>query len=150
MEQKSMTALVSAFSRAYHSENNDVKIFNDSVARLLLSEQEYSQIEKSMTQGIQFFNPGFNGSDVDALRWIVDNQLSPSPLGRSAFSEQALKNAVNSGARQYLIFAAGYDSFAYRQPEWASRLHIFELDHPLMSMEKQKRINSIYKKSLKI
>ena len=29
MEQKSMTALVSAFSRAYHSENNDVKIFND-------------------------------------------------------------------------------------------------------------------------
>jgi O-methyltransferase involved in polyketide biosynthesis len=40
MEQKSMTALVSAFSRAYHSENNDVKIFNDSVARLLLSEQE--------------------------------------------------------------------------------------------------------------
>ena len=146
MKQKSMTALVSAFSRAYHSENNDVKIFNDSVARLLLSEQEYSQIEKSMAQGIQFFNPGFSGSDVDALRWIVDNQLSPSPLGRSAFTEQALKNAINSGSRQYLIFAAGYDSFAYRQPEWASQLQIFELDHPLMSMEKQKRINSIYEK----
>jgi len=146
MEQKSMTALVSAFSRAYHSENNDVKIFNDSVARLLLSEKEYNQVEKSMAQGIQFFNPGFIGSDVEALRLIVDNQLSPSPLGRSAFTEQALKNAVNFGARQYLIFAAGYDSFAYRQPEWASRLQIFELDHPLMSMEKQKRINRIYEK----
>ncbi|QHQ63394.1 SAM-dependent methyltransferase [Anaerocolumna sedimenticola] len=146
MKQKSMTALVSAFSRAYHSENNDIKIFNDSVARLLLSEQEYSQIEKSMAQGIQFFNPGFSGSDVDALRWIVDNQLSPSPLGRSAYAEQALRNAVNFGAKQYLIFAAGYDSFAYRQPGWASQLHIFELDHPLMSMEKQKRINSIYEK----
>lgn len=146
MKQKSMTALVSAFSRAYHSENNDVKIFNDSVARLLLSEQEYSQIEKSMAEGIQFFNPGFSGSDVDALRWIVDNQLSPSPLGRSAYAERALKNAVHFGARQYLIFAAGYDSFAYRQPEWASQLQIFEIDHPLMSMEKQKRINSIYEK----
>lgn len=144
MEQKSMTALVSAFSRAYHSENNDVKIFNDSVARLLLSEQEYSLIEKSMAQGIQFFNPGFSGSNVEALRWIVDNQLSPSPLGRSAYTEQALKNTVKFGAKQYLIFAAGYDSFAYRQPEWASRLQIFELDHPLMNMEKQKRINSIY------
>lgn len=146
MKHKSMTALVSAFARAYHSENNDIKIFDDSVARLLLSEQEYSQIEKNMTQGIQFFNPGFIGSDGDALRWIVDNQLSPSPLGRSAFTEQALRKAVSVGARQYLIFAAGYDSFAYRQPEWASQVRIFELDHPLMSMDKQKRINSIYGK----
>jgi len=144
VKQKSMTALVSSFSRAYHCENNDVKIFNDSVARLLLSEEEYNQIGKSMAQGIQFFNPGFYGNDDDALRWIVDNQLSPSPLGRSAYAEQALKNAVNLGVQQYLIFAAGYDSFAYRQPEWAFRLRIFELDHPLMSIEKQKRINSIF------
>lgn len=141
-----MTALISAFSRAYHSENNDVKIFNDSVARLLLSEQEYSQIEKSMAQGIRFFNPSFDGSDVDALRWIVDNQLSPSPLGRSAFAEQALRNAVNSGTKQYLIFAAGYESFAYRQPAWASQLQIFELDHPIMSVEKQTRINGLFEK----
>ncbi len=146
MKQTSMTALVSAFSRAYHSQNNHVKIFDDSVARSLLSDQEYDQIGKSMAQGIQFFNPGFAGSDADALRWIVDNQLSPSPLGRSAFAEQALKNAVNSGAKQYLILAAGYDSFAYRQPEWASPLQIFELDHPLMSMEKQTRINGVFEK----
>lgn len=145
MQQASMTALVSAFSRAYHSENNDIKIFDDSVAGSLLSEEEYNQIAKSMTQGIQFFYPGFTGSDADALRWIVDNQLSPSPLGRSAFTEQALRNAVNHGAIQYLIFAAGYDSFAYRQPEWASQLQIFELDHPLMSEEKQSRINRIFK-----
>ncbi|NLO41399.1 MAG: class I SAM-dependent methyltransferase [Ruminiclostridium sp.] len=144
MEKKSMTALVSAFSRAYHSENNIVKIFNDSVAKLLLSKQEYSQIEKSMAQGIQFFKPGFRGSDADALRWIVDNQLSPSPLGRSAFCEQVLKNAVYLGVRQYLIFAAGYDSFAYRLPEWASQLQIFELDHPIVSTDKRNRINSIF------
>lgn len=146
MQQASMTALVSAFSRAYHSENNDVKIFDDNFARLLLSEQEYNQIGKSMAQGIQFFSPGFTGNDADALRWIVDNQLSPSPLGRSAFTEQALKNAVNHGTKQYLIFAAGYDSFAYRHPEWASPLQIFELDHPLMSMEKQSRINRVFEK----
>jgi len=141
-----MTALVSAFSRAYHSQNNHAKIFDDSVARSLLSDQEYEQIGKSMAQGIQFFNPGFAGNDADALRWIVDHQLSPSPLGRSAFAEQALKNAVNGGATQYLIFAAGYDSFAYRQPEWASVLQIFEIDHPLMSVEKQSRINRVFAK----
>jgi len=47
MEQKSMTALVSAFSRAYHSLNNEVTIFNDSVARQLLTNEEYRQIAKN-------------------------------------------------------------------------------------------------------
>ncbi|WP_312649690.1 hypothetical protein [Proteiniclasticum sp.] len=37
MEQKSMTALISAFARAYHAENSNVKIINDSVARLLFT-----------------------------------------------------------------------------------------------------------------
>ncbi len=32
MEQKSMTALVSAFSRWYHSRHNEVKVFDDSLA----------------------------------------------------------------------------------------------------------------------
>jgi O-methyltransferase involved in polyketide biosynthesis len=40
MKSRSLTALVSAFARAYHSEANDVKIFNDSLARQLLTEQE--------------------------------------------------------------------------------------------------------------
>lgn len=35
MEQKNMTALISAFSRAYHSLNNEVTIFNDSDIRVL-------------------------------------------------------------------------------------------------------------------
>lgn len=31
-----MTALISAFSRAYHSKENEVKIFDDTIAQLLL------------------------------------------------------------------------------------------------------------------
>ena len=54
MEQKSMTALVSAFARAYHATNNDLKIFNDYLAKVILSEQEYNQIASSMSQGIKF------------------------------------------------------------------------------------------------
>lgn len=135
-----MTALVSAFSRAYHSENNNLKIFNDSIAKKLFSEQEYTQIGKSMAQGILFFNPSFTGNDDEALRWIVDNQLSPSPLGRAAYTERMLENAVSIGAKQYLIFAAGYDTFAYRQPEWVKKLTIFEIDHPLTVIDKQKRL----------
>lgn len=35
-----------------------------------------------------------------------------------------------------MIFAAGYDSFAYRQPDWASKIEIFEIDHPFTATDK--------------
>ena len=50
MEQKSLTALISAFSRAYHALNNEVTIFNDSLARDLLTDEEFNQIRKLQVQ----------------------------------------------------------------------------------------------------
>lgn len=143
MEQKSMTALVSAFSRAYHSTQYAEKVFDDYLAKKVLTEDEYEQIAGNMSKGIGFFNPSFVGTQDEALQWIVDNQLAPSPLGRAAFAENLLENAVQIGAKQYLIFAAGYDTFAYRQPGWASKIQIFELDHPAVSGDKQKRMRSL-------
>jgi methyltransferase (TIGR00027 family) len=52
---------------------------------------------------------------------------------------------VKTGAKQYLIFAAGLDTFAYRQPDWAKNLTIFEIDHPIMSAFKQTRIHKVIK-----
>ena len=116
MEQKSLTALISAFSRAYHALNNEVTIFNDSLARDLLTDEEFNQIAKNMSNGIGFFNPSFVGEPEQALRWVVDNQLSPSPLGRAAFAEKSLEWAVRTGTEQYLSWGAGYVTFASRQP----------------------------------
>lgn len=143
MEEKSMTALVSAFSRAYHSVQNKEKVFDDYLAKDIITVNEYEQIASNMSKGIKFFNPSFESTQNEALRWIVDNQLSPTPLGRAAFTEKSLENAVKIGAKQYLIFAAGYDTFAYRQPDWASKIEIFEIDHPVTSADKQKRIESV-------
>ncbi|AKN29821.1 methyltransferase [Clostridium carboxidivorans P7] len=143
MEQKSITALVSAFSRAYHSTQNSEKIFDDYLAKKILTEDEYEEIANNMAKGISFFNPSFSGTQEEALRWVVDNQLSPTPLSRGAFAEGLLKNAVQNGAKQYLIFAAGYDTFAYRQSDWASKIEIFEIDHPATAADKQKRIKSV-------
>lgn len=140
MKQSNMTALISAFARAYHAKNNKTTIFNDNMAGSLLTEQEYQAISNSMAQGINFFNPKFSGSGDEALRWIVDNRLSPSPLGRAAFAENALQNAVKFGTKQYLIIAAGYDTFAYRQPDWASSLQIFELDRESTLTDKKARL----------
>lgn len=143
MKKISMTALISAFSRGYHSEHNIIKIFDDSLANSLLTKNEKDTITNHMTKGISFFNPAFRGSDEEAIRWIVDHQLSPSPLGRAAFIENALKIAVQIGASQYLMIASGYDSFAYRQPEWSESVRLFEIDHPMMINDKIKRVSSI-------
>ncbi|MDS0527395.1 class I SAM-dependent methyltransferase [Clostridium sp. SHJSY1] len=148
MEQKSMTALISAFSRAYHSVKNKEKVFDDYLAKDILTQNEYEDIASNMSKGIKFFNPSFEGTQDEALRFVVDNQLSPTPLGRAAFTEKSLENAVKIGAMQYLIFAAGYDTFAYRQPEWAKGIQIFELDHPFTGADKQKRIQSLVTEKL--
>ena len=109
MKQTSMTALVSAFARAYHAAHNTVKIFDDPLARRLLTDAEYAAISAHMADGSSFFAPSFAGSRDDALRLVVDRFLSPAPLARAAFTEEALRDAVADGAAQYLLFGAGYD-----------------------------------------
>ncbi len=137
---KNMTALISAFARAYHYKNNDTSVFSDNIAQEILTHQEYENISENMAKGISFFNPMFNGSADEAVRWIVNNYLSPSPIGRSAFAENRLKQEVNLGVSQYLIFAAGYDSFAYRQPTFFENIEIFEIDKSEMIDDKVKRV----------
>ncbi len=49
---------------------------------------------------------------------------------RSRFAEDRLAAAVARGIRQYIILGAGFDTFAFRQPEWAKEMKIFEVDNP--------------------
>ncbi|MGN0185350.1 MAG: class I SAM-dependent methyltransferase, partial [Aristaeellaceae bacterium] len=136
MEGIGMTARVSAFARAMHARNRDC-VYCDPLAEKLLSPAEMQEIAASMSQGIGFFCPGFQGTPEEGLRWIVEHQLAPSPLGRAAFSESALEQ---SAAAQYLILAAGLDSFGLRQPDWARKIEVFELDLPGPSRDKRSRI----------
>ncbi len=59
---------------------------------------------------------------------------------RSAITEQLLGEAVARSAPQYLVLAAGLDTFALRQPAWARDLPIIEVDHPLSQAYKRERI----------
>lgn len=136
MEGIGMTARVSAFARAWHARKHDC-VYCDPLAEALLGEGDMGEIARNMAQGVGFFCPGFQGTPEEGLRWIVEHQLGPSPLGRAAFSEAALEQ---SGARQYLILAAGLDSFGLRQPDWAQGMEIFELDLPGPSRDKRSRV----------
>ena len=57
-----MTALVSCFVRAYHYRNSDTPVFADSIAEQMLTAEEYDAISRNMAQGIQYFAPGFQGT----------------------------------------------------------------------------------------
>lgn len=139
---QNMTALVSAFARAYHSKNEQVKIYDDTLAEKILTKQEYESIKKNMTDGINFFYPSFRGSKNEAIEKIVCGSLAPSPLGRAAFANSSLRNAVDIGTEQYIICGAGYDTFAYRRPEWAQNLKIFETDREEMINDKLQRLKA--------
>lgn len=52
--EASITSLVSAFGRAYHSEFDNPKIFDDYVAKDFISQKERNDIEMNMVQGIHF------------------------------------------------------------------------------------------------
>ena len=133
-----MTALVSAFARAYHYENNDAWVFADAFARKMLTEGEYAAISRNMSQGIAFFAPDFKGTPEEALRCIVDHQLAPSVLARSAFCERAIKNAVRIGSRQIVVYACGYETFSLRTRD--RNLSVFELDLPEMIEDRRNRM----------
>lgn len=135
-----ITAKVSCFARAYHYQNNTAWIFEDPMAEKLLGE-EYNQIAQNMMNGIPFFLPAFKGTREEGLRIIVDRQLSPSVLARSAYCEEMLNAETGNGCTQYLLFAAGYDTFSLRNRN--PMLQVYELDFPDVLQDKKRRIHSL-------
>ena len=106
---ENLTAKISCFARAYHYKTNERPIFGDSAAAALLG-GDYDAIAAHIAQGIQFFAPGFTGSADEA----------------------------RLGCRQYVLFAAGYDTFALRAP--VQGLRVYELDQPGLIEDKKRRI----------
>lgn len=136
MEQNkpSLTSLISAFGRAYHSKFDTPKIFDDFIAKDLISQKEFSDISKNMIQGIQFFNKDiaqkFQNNPDEILKWITQVQLSPTPLARAAYCEKVLMNEIKLGVKQYVILGAGMDTFCFRNAQLKTSLEIVEVDFP--------------------
>jgi len=141
--QSSFTALIASFSRAYHAEYDEPKIFHDPIAKQLMTDEEYKQIMGYMIGGMDFFAPGKKTEftdQKDILKWVVQTQLAPTPLARAKYCEDMLINAVRMGAKQYVILGAGMDTFAYRNLELLSKIHVFEVDHPDTQKFKRQRV----------
>lgn len=121
----SKTALGVAYLRAAH-QILDAKplIFHDPVALRLLGEEGRRRIEEHAGR--------YNLPEARGLRSHL--------VVRSRFAEDRLHDAVARGISTYVILGAGFDTFAYRQPEWSEGLRIVEIDHPESQAAKKARL----------
>lgn len=109
----SLTALMSAYARAYCFKNAKSPIFKDEFAQCLFTDDEYNKITNYIIKD------GNKTSDY------VYKYLAPTPLARAKFCEEALNSAVKTGTTQYVILASGYDTYSLRSNK---NIKVFETD----------------------
>ena len=134
---------MSSFGRAFHEENEEHPVFADYLARGLMTAEEYAAVQDYILGGAQFFETGIDPAKQEPkelLRRLVNVHIAPSPLCRTAYTEKALKAAVLTGTKQYVILGAGMDTFAFRETAFLSKYRVFEVDHLLTQADKRERI----------
>lgn len=125
-DKASLTALISAFARAYVNKHSKFVSFRDIYAEKLFTEEEFRQIED------------FISAEHSDVTDYVNTSLAPTPLGRSKFCEKSLETAEKTGTQQYVILGCGYDTFSLRNTD--PNLQIFEIDKAAVIADKLHRI----------
>jgi methyltransferase (TIGR00027 family) len=142
-KQAGRTAMVMAYARAYHATHDSSKIFDDFLADLLFTPEEHTQTDQAWAGLLQYTAPELAATNPDpatALAWVIQLGSGPLTLGRSRYTEDSLEAALQKGVRQYVILGAGFDTFAYRRPDLADQLQVFELDHPATQALMRERV----------
>ncbi len=124
--QPSRTAVRVALRRAAHQILDKPIVFADPLA-------------------LQMIGPEVAGAlQADPARF--EGQLGSSTLRaflavRSRVAEDALAEAIDRGARQYVVLGAGMDTYAYRHA--VPQLRVFEVDEPATQQWKRTRLKDV-------
>lgn len=146
----SRTSLIMAYCRGYHAKYDIPKIFDDFLAYQLLGEENRTYFDKLLTlplPQVEIFDPFFaatNPNQKSILAWAME-RLTPLALTvcRAQYTENNLRQAIKQGVRQYVILGAGLDTFAFRHPELADQLQVFEVDHYDTQTYKRNRLTEL-------
>ena len=142
-KQAGLSALAMAYARAYHATHDSPKIFDDFLANSLFTPKELAERDQTWAGLLQYVAPELAATHPDpatATAWVIQLTNGPITLPRSRYAEDSLEESIPQGVRQYVILGAGFDTFAYRRPDLADRLQIFELDHPATQAIKFERV----------
>ena len=105
----SSTALGVSVIRATHQIVDDSPhILEDPISQRLLDDVIVEQIQRESEK--------YRSRQARGLRSHI--------VLRSRYAEDELREAVVRGVRQFVNLGAGYDTFSYRQPEWATDVQI--------------------------
>ncbi len=143
VNQAGITALVTAYARAYHATHDSPLIFDDFLADAFYTKEEHAAFDHNLAQMLPEVAPDLAATNPDqatALAWVIQLMHGPVTLSRSRYAEDRLEAAIRQGIRQYVNLGAGFDTFAFRRPDLAARLQIFEVDHPATQAMKRQRI----------
>jgi methyltransferase (TIGR00027 family) len=141
--QAGITALITAYARAYHATHDSPKIFDDFLADQFYTAQEHIDFDRYLAESIKLIDPELAANQPDqatALAHVMQLHNAPITLSRSRYAEDCLEEAVKNGVQQYVILGAGFDTFAFRRPDLLTRLQVFEVDHPITQDLKRQRI----------
>jgi methyltransferase (TIGR00027 family) len=123
----SRTAMMTAAARALHRDEPPPWVLDDALA-----------IELAGEEGVEI---------RDRLR----AELSPQSLlafsrwvcVRARVPEDVVERELAQGVDQYVILGAGLDTFASRRGDLASRVRVFEVDHPDTQRWKRSRLQEL-------
>ena len=139
----SITALLNAVMRAYHTEHDRPPIFDDPLAAELFTKEERHDYESWLAKALERFDPAAAAaatSREDALERSMKQQSGPLLFARARYAEDLLDRELAGGLAQYVILGAGFDTFAYRRRDVSDRVRVFEVDHPRTQAEKRRRV----------
>jgi len=115
----SLNAQRAAVDRAIHQMWDHPRVFDDPLA-------------VAMAGGEISITPGSQSFGICSHRALV--------AARSRHAEDSLNAATARGASQYVILAAGLDTYAYRNPN--PNLRVFEVDHSATLAWKRSRLDA--------
>jgi methyltransferase (TIGR00027 family) len=138
----SRTALATSLMRALHSRRDPSPLLDDPWGDRLVPKSERDRFGErilarmdSEARAAALRTPGAILDD-----FFLANVAYPGVVIRSRYAEDALREAVKRGIRQYVLIGAGLDSFALRRPAFSESLDISEIDHPATQAFKIQRI----------
>jgi len=142
-DMESVTAKLCSFARAYHSNHERNKIFDDYLAYDLMGKEEYEEIGQLIEHDYNkaLFDQAYSFSGMRILNKL-NRYISPIPLSRAAFAERELvRFSRERGDCQYVICGAGMDTFAFRNDN--PKIKTFEIDHPDTQRYKLEKIKKL-------
>jgi methyltransferase (TIGR00027 family) len=140
----SLTALGTSLIRAAHSRVDPQPLIDDRWGDRLVPEAVRTAYRELAAAKFGEDAPtrGMGPADARIDKYLASSRGYSNVILRTRHAEDALRDAISRGIRQYVIIGAGFDSFALRSPTFAKGVPVFEIDRQSAQSLKRQRLSA--------